>query len=319
MSSATPTELTLSNGVTMPVLGLGVFQSPPERTTEAVSAALVSGYRLVDTAAAYFNEREVGEGIRRSGVPRSEVFVTTKLWISDYGSPQTRRAFEDSVERLGTGHVDLYLLHQPVPSDFARTIEAYLVAQELLREGQVRAIGVSNFMPEHLARLVREVDVVPAVNQVEVHPLFAQRDVQDADGDAGIVTQAWSPLGGVRVYGARRGSRQSVLADPRVLAIASAHDRTPAQVVLRWHLQQGRAVVPKSVRAERIAENARIFDFRLSPDEMATIDALETGVRGGPDPARLSRRSMPLTIGHGLGWRLRRGVVGAAGRRPARP
>ncbi|WP_454050111.1 aldo/keto reductase [Cellulomonas sp. Marseille-Q8402] len=319
MPAATPPRLTLNNGISMPALGLGVFQVPPERTAHAVSAALSTGYRLVDTAAAYFNEREVGDGIRRADVRRTEVFVTTKLWISDYGTDRTRRALEDSLDRLGLGYVDLYLLHQPLARDFSRTVRAYLTAQQLLREGQVRAIGVANFMPEHLTRLRREVDVAPAVNQVEVHPLFAQRDVQQADGEAGTVTQAWSPLGGVRTYGARRGSRATLLADPRVVAIASAHGRTPAQVVLRWHLQQGRAVVPKSVRAERIAENARIFDFQLSPDEMATIDAMETGVRGGPDPARVSRRSVPLTIGRGLGWRVRRGVVAAAARRPPRP
>jgi 2,5-diketo-D-gluconate reductase A len=284
MTSPVP-MLTLNNGMRMPAIGLGVFQTPPEETVAAVEAALATGYRHIDTAAAYLNEREVGEGIRRSGLDRSEIFIETKVWISDYGYDQTLHAFDKSAAKLGTDQLDLLILHQPLPSDFDRTINAYKALEKLLADGEVRAIGVSNFMPEHLDQLVQATTVVPAVNQVELHPYFTQPAVQKADGDHGILTQAWSPIGGITFY---RGTGKSALQDPAILAIASAHGKTAAQVMLRWHLQRGRSVIPKSVKPERIAENFDVFDFDLTADELDTLDGLDTGTRGGPDPASIT-------------------------------
>ncbi|WP_087485192.1 aldo/keto reductase [Brachybacterium massiliense] len=275
-------SFTLNNGVRMPALGLGVFQTPPEETVAAVSEALRIGYRHVDTAASYGNEREVGQALRESGLDRSEVFLETKLWISDYGYDEALHAFEKSAGKLGVDQIDLLLLHQPLTSDFERTIGAYQALETLLAEGKVRAIGVSNVMPDVLVRLLDETTVVPAVNQIEVHPYFSQPDVQEADAEHGILTQAWSPIGGITHY--RGDIERSTLTDPVIGQIAAAHERTPAQVMLRWHLQRGRSVIPKSVRPERIAENADVFGFTLSDEELARIDALDTGVRGGPDP-----------------------------------
>jgi diketogulonate reductase-like aldo/keto reductase len=277
--------LTLNNGVQLPALGLGVFQTPPEDTIDAVQAALETGYRHIDTAAAYMNEREVGEGIRRSGLDRPDIFIETKVWISDYGYDQTLHAFDKSTAKLGTDQLDLLILHQPLPSAFDRTTGAYKALERLLAEGKVRAIGVSNFMPEHLADLLKATSVVPAVNQVELHPYFTQPAVQQADTDHGILTQAWSPIGGITFY---RGTGKSALQDPAILAIARDHGKTAAQVMLRWHLQRGRSVIPKSVRPERIAENFDVFDFDLTASELDTLDALDTGVRGGPEPASMT-------------------------------
>jgi diketogulonate reductase-like aldo/keto reductase len=277
--------LTLNNGVQLPALGLGVFQTPPEDTIDAVQAALETGYRHIDTAAAYMNEREVGEGIRRSGLDRPDIFIETKVWISDYGYDQTLHAFDKSTAKLGTDQLDLLILHQPLPSAFDRTTGAYKALERLLADGKVRAIGVSNFMPEHLADLLKATSVVPAVNQVELHPYFTQPAVQQADTDHGILTQAWSPIGGITFY---RGTGKSALQDPAILAIARDHGKTAAQVMLRWHLQRGRSVIPKSVRPERIAENFDVFDFDLTASELDTLDALDTGVRGGPEPASMT-------------------------------
>jgi diketogulonate reductase-like aldo/keto reductase len=278
------TELILNNGVTMPPVGLGVFQSPPAETAAAVETALRVGYRHIDTAAAYGNEREVGEGIRRSGVDRAEVFVETKVWVSDYGYDQTLHAFDKAVAKLGIAQLDLLILHQPAPARFERTIAAYKALESLLARGSVRAIGVSNFMPGHLTRLLEQVEIVPAVNQVELHPYFSQPGVQAADAEHGILTQAWSPIGGITFYPGWGDQRRNVMQDPTILAIAAAHAKTSAQVMLRWHLQQGRSAIPKSITPSRIAENFAVFDFELSADEIARIDALDTGVRGGPDP-----------------------------------
>lgn len=280
-----PSLLKLNNGVEMPALGLGVFQTPPEETAAAVEAALRTGYRLIDTAAAYFNEREVGEGIRRSGLPREEVFIETKVWVSDYGYEATLHAFEKSSRKLGVEVIDLLILHQPLPSRFDLTLKAYRALEQLLADGRVRAIGVSNFMPEHLDRLLDVVSVVPAVNQIELHPYFQQKALQRRHAELGIVTQAWSPIGGITFY---RESERSTLDDPTIAAIAQAHGKTPAQVMLRWHLQAGRSAIPKSVRPARIAENFDVFDFELTAEQMAAIDALDTGVRGGPDPASIT-------------------------------
>ncbi len=274
--------ITLNNGVEIPALGLGVFQTPPEETRGAVRSALGTGYRHIDTAAAYGNERQVGEAVHSSDLDPSEVFLETKVWISDYGYDETLHAFEKSARKLGVDRIDLLILHQALPSAFDRTLEAYRALQTLLADGKVRAIGVSNFMVEHLTTLLDRASVVPAVNQVEVHPYFAQREVQDFGSARGILTQAWSPIGGITFY--RDGSHGSTLDDPVIGDIAGDHGKTPAQVMLRWGLQHGRSVIPKSTKPSRIAENIDVFDFELSADDMAAIDALDTGRRGGPEP-----------------------------------
>ena len=278
------TELVLNNGVLMPALGLGVFQSPPEETAAAVEAALKAGYRHIDTAAAYGNEQQVGEGIRRSGVVRPDVFIETKVWVSDYGYDETLHAFDKAARKLGVEQLDLFILHQPAPDRFDKTVAAYKALETLLTDGKVRAIGVSNFMRHHLDDLLERTEVVPAVNQIELHPYFAQRDVQDADAEHGILTQAWSPIGGITFYPGYGEHRKSVLEDLTIAAIAAECGKTPAQVMLRWQLQQGRSAIPKSTNPDRIAENFDVFDFELTADQLASIDALDTGVRSGPDP-----------------------------------
>jgi diketogulonate reductase-like aldo/keto reductase len=277
----------------MPAFGLGVFQSPPEETTSAVEAAIANGYPLVDAAAAYGNEREVGEAIRRSAIDRSQVFIVTKLWISDYGHDEALVGFDGCLRRLGVDHVDLFLLHHPVPSEFDNTVGAYKAIEEMLAAARTRAIGVANFMPDHLEDLLGQVDVVPAVNQIEVHPYFSQPQLRGLMAEHGIATQAWSPIGGVYAYGAQN---TSVLDDPVVAELAAKHGKTPAQVVLRWHIEHGFCAIPKSVKPHRIAENIDIFDFRLTDDEVGAIDALDTGVRGGPDPASVKPASYPYKV-----------------------
>jgi diketogulonate reductase-like aldo/keto reductase len=274
--------VTLNNGVEMPALGLGVFQTPPDETRDAARAALDSGYRHIDTAAAYGNERQVGEAVHGSDLERSAVFLETKIWISDYGYPETLHGFEKSARKLGVDQIDLLILHQALPSSFNRTLEAYRALETLLADGKVRAIGVSNFMVEHLTALLERATVVPAVNQIECHPYFQQRQVQDFGADHDIVTQAWSPIGGITFY--RDGSHGSTLDDPVIGDIARTHGKTPAQVMLRWGLQEGRSVIPKSTNPYRLAENIDIFDFELSADDIITIDGLDTPHRGGPDP-----------------------------------
>ncbi|MEV5069619.1 aldo/keto reductase [Microbacterium sp. LMI12-1-1.1] len=281
----THTHVTLNNGVTMPALGLGVYQSPPEETTDAVAAALRTGYRHIDTAAAYFNEREVGEGIRKSGVDRAEIFIETKIWMSDYGYDQTLHGFDKSTRKLGVDQIDLILLHQPLAAEFDKTIAAYKALESLLADGRVRAIGVSNQTPAELAQLISRTDVVPAVNQIQVHPYYSQPEWRAANAEHGILTQSWSPIGGSYIYG---DFDKNPLEDPAIAAIAEKHGKTSAQVILRWHLDHGWSAIPKSVKPHRIAENFDIFDFALAPDEIAAIDALDTGVRGGPDPDSLN-------------------------------
>ena len=283
MTATTP-EVTLNNGVRMPALGLGVFQSPPEETAAAVETALQVGYRHIDTAAAYGNERQVGEGISRSGLDRAEVFIETKVWVSDYGYDQTLHAFEKAIRKLGVDQLDLLILHQPAPDRFDRTVAAYQALETLLTDGKTRAIGVSNFMRHHLDDLLRQTDVVPAVNQIELHPYFAQPDVQKADAEHGILTQAWSPIGGITFYPGWGEGRRNVLEDSTIGAIAAEHGKTPAQVMLRWHLQHGRSAIPKSTNPGRIAENFDVFDFELTAEQLSRIDALDIGVRNGPDP-----------------------------------
>jgi diketogulonate reductase-like aldo/keto reductase len=297
MATTTVPQITLNNGLKMPALGLGVFQSPPEETLSAVETALADGYRLIDTAAAYGNEREVGEGIRRSGVDRGEVFVTTKLWISDYGYEAARRGIDGCLRRLGLEYVDLFLLHHPVPSDFETTIAAYTAAEQMLAGGGARAIGVANFNPHHLENLINQTTVVPAVNQVELHPFFIQQPLREFHTAHGIATQAWSPLGGVNVYRpAAPDAVKNPLEHPTIVELAATHHRTPAQIILRWHIEHGTSAIPKSVRAHRIAENIDLFDFTLTPDEVAAVDALDTGVRGGPDPNLIDPKHYPFKV-----------------------
>ncbi|QYF75538.1 aldo/keto reductase [Cryobacterium sp. PAMC25264] len=270
----------------MPALGLGVFQSSAEDTAAAVESALRTGYRHIDTAAAYLNERQVGEGIRASGVNRDEIFIETKVWISQYGYDETLHAFDVSTRKLGVDTLDLLILHQPAPWQFDSTLAAYRALETLLGDGRVRAIGVSNFTGTHLERLMAERTVVPAVNQIELHPYFAQQENEAANTALGIVTQAWSPIGGITFYPGNwnDGTAKNPLNDPVIKAIGGEHGKSNAQVMLRWHVQQGRSAIPKSVRPERIAENFDIFDFELSTDQLAQIDALDLGVRSGPDP-----------------------------------
>ncbi len=264
----------LGDGVEIPQLGFGVFQVPPKETADAVTRALLAGYRHLDTAAAYGNEAAVGQAIHAAGLEREEVFVTTKCFNDDHGYDQATRALKASLERLELGHVDLYLIHWPVPSK-DRYVETWRALVDAREAGLTRAIGVSNFLPEHLWRVIAETDVTPAINQVELHPHMQQPGLRREHAELGVVTEAWSPLG--------RGG--AVLEEPVVLEIASTHRRTPAQVVLRWHLQLGNVVIPKSVTPSRIEENFDVFGWELSEEEMAAIEALDRGERIGPDPA----------------------------------
>ena len=278
--------ITLNNDVRMPALGLGVFQSSAEDTAAAVESALRTGYRHIDTAAAYLNERQVGEGIRASGVNRDDIFIETKVWISQYGYDETLHAFDVSTRKLGVDRLDLLILHQPAPWQFDTTLEAYRALETLLADGRVSAIGVSNFTGAHLERLMAGSTVVPAVNQIELHPYFAQKENEAANTARGIVTQAWSPIGGITFYPGNwnDGTGKNPLNDSVIAAIGAEHGKSNAQVMLRWHVQNGRSAIPKSVRPERIAENFDIFDFELSADQLAQIDSLDLGVRSGPDP-----------------------------------
>jgi 2,5-diketo-D-gluconate reductase A len=265
-------NVTLSDGELIPQLGFGVFQVPPKDTTEAVTRALAAGYRHIDTAAAYRNEAGVGQAIHASGLDRDEVFVTTKCFNDNHGHEEAKRALKASLHQLEMEHVDLYLIHWPVPSQ-DRYVETWQAFIELQQEGLARSIGVSNFQPSHLERIISETGVKPTVNQVELHPRFQQIGLRREHQELGIVTEAWSPL-----------AQGRVLDDPTITAIAEAHGKTPGQVVIRWHLQLGNVVIPKSVTPERIVENFDVIDFTLSAKEMAAIDELDAGERTGPDP-----------------------------------
>lgn len=255
----------------MPRLGIGVFRMSTEQAHEAVLAALQCGYSSIDTAARYDNEVGVGRAVRESGLPRESVFVTTKLWPTDFGRDAARRAFDASLERLGLDHVDLYLLHWPAPARDLY-VETWRVLEELHREGRARSIGVSNFQIPHLKRLLAEADVPPAVNQIELHPYFQQAELREFHASLGIATEAWSPLG--------RGAVE----DATIKAVATRHGRSPAQVILRWHMQIGTIAIPKSATPARICDNIAIFDFALDDEDMAAIADLDTGSRRGPDP-----------------------------------
>lgn len=273
MSSNVP-PIILNNGVEMPQLGYGVWQVPDDEAERSVATALQAGYRSIDTAAIYGNEEGTGKAIAASGLPREEIFVTTKVWNSDQGYDATLRAFDTSLAKLGLDYVDLYLIHWPLPSRDAY-VDTYKAFEKLYADKRVRAIGVSNFLPEHLRRLTEETSVVPAVNQIELHPHLQQRESRAVHGELGIATEAWSPL----------GQGKGLLEVPAIVAIARKHDRTPAQVVLRWHLQLGNIVIPKSVTPSRIEENIAVFDFSLDDEDLAAISALNEDRRLGPDPA----------------------------------
>ncbi|WP_120004228.1 aldo/keto reductase [Nesterenkonia muleiensis] len=270
--TAVPT-VRLNDGSAIPQLGFGVWQVPADQTEEAVAKALETGYRHIDTAAVYRNEEGVGAAIARSGIPRDELYVTTKLWVSDFKQGGTKQALETSLGKLGLDAVDLYLIHWPAPAD-ELYLEAWKALEELRAEGKTRSIGVSNFLPEHLDRVAEVGSVTPAVNQVEVHPALQQRRVQDANNKYGVATQAWSPLAQGAVFG-----------DQPILDAAHAHGVTPAQVIIRWHLQRGRILFPKSVTPSRIEENFDVFGFDLSDAELEAIDALDRNERTGADPA----------------------------------
>lgn len=281
--------LTLNNDAEVPALGFGVYRNPPARTTVSVETALANGYRLIDTAAAYQNEAEVGSALSQTGVDRAGLFITTKLWVDDYGYDSALRAFDASLARLGLDYLDLYLLHQPLPSDFDATVAAYQALQTLYEQGRVRAIGVCNFDTGELAELLARTDVVPAVNQIQVHPYFSQPEVRAFNLEHGILTEAWSPIGGVNRYWSDAGQMKDPLQDPVITALAAKYHKTPAQVILRWHVQLGICAIPKSVTPKRIAENINIFDFSLTPPELSDITSLDTGIRGGPNPQEITR------------------------------
>lgn len=266
----------LHDTVSIPSIGFGVFQIPPDDTQQAVEAALEAGYRHIDTAAAYNNERGVGLAIRALGLPRDEIFVTTKLRNGEQGRGSTTTAYLDSRERLGIGPVDLYLIHWPNPAQ-GLFIESWHDLEALCASGEVRAIGVSNFLPEHLDPLLAAAEVTPAVNQLEVHPTYQQRDVLAACQQAGIAVEAYSPLG-----------QGADLAHPSVVSIADALDVTPAQVILRWHLQQGRIVIPKTTSPARARENLDVLGFDLTSEQLSTIDAVDGDNRIGNDPRTFS-------------------------------
>lgn len=276
--------IALNNDVAMPALGYGVFQTPADQTAAAVAEALRVGYRHIDTAAAYGNEAGVGQAIAQSGIAREELFIETKVWVSDYGYDETLHAYEKATAKLGLDQLDLLILHQPAPSRWEKVLDAYRALEHLYAESKVRAIGVSNFMPQHLTDLLEATEVIPAVNQIEIHPYFQQKELLALNAEHGIANQAWSPIGGITFYPGWGEGKRSTLDDPIIGDISSVHGKTPAQVMLRWHIQEGRQVIPKSVTPSRIAENFDIFDFALTTEELAAIDALDTGVRGGPDP-----------------------------------
>ena len=266
-------SITLNTGAQMPQLGFGVFQIANDEVVEPIRTALECGYRSIDTATAYRNEAGVGRAIAESGVPREDLFVTTKLWNTDQGYDSALRAFDDSLRELGLDYVDLYLIHWPMPGRdlYADTWKAF---EKLHADGRARAIGVSNFHIPHLKRLFDESGIVPAVNQIELHPRLQQPGLRAFHDEHGIVTEAWSPLG--------RG--QGLLDVPGIAELAARHGRSPAQIVLRWHLQLGNVAIPKSGNPGRIRENLGIFDFELSDDDMTILLGLELGARVGPDP-----------------------------------
>ncbi|MCW2507312.1 MAG: dkgA [Modestobacter sp.] len=270
---ATVPTLTLNNGIEIPQLGFGVYQVPPEDTKDAVLAALEVGYRHIDTAEMYGNEKGVGEALRASGLAREEVFVTSKLNNGFHAHDDALKAFDQSLADLGFDHLDLFLIHWPLPGIDVDYVETWKAMEEIYRSGRAKAIGVSNFKEHHLRRLFGETEVRPAVNQIEIHPYLTQDDLRAFDAEHEIATEAWSPI-----------AQGKVLDDPTILRVAERHGRTPSQVTLRWHVQRGDIVFPKSVTRSRVEENFAIFDFELSADDMREITALNRDERTGPDP-----------------------------------
>jgi 2,5-diketo-D-gluconate reductase A len=264
--------VTFNNGVEIPQIGYGVFKVPPAETKAAVTSALEVGYRHIDTAKLYDNEEAVGEAITESGIDRDDLFVTTKVCNDDQGRDRTLRAFDASMKRLGLDHLDLYLIHWPCPGQDTY-VETWQTLEELYAEGRVRSIGVSNFQPAHLQRLLDETGTVPAINQVELHPWLQQTELREFHAEHGIVTEAWSPI-----------SRGAKLDDPAIGRLADKHSTTPAQVILRWHLDIGNVIIPKSVNPERMAANLDLFGFQLDDDDHAVITGLDEGTRIGPNP-----------------------------------
>ncbi|MFI9773628.1 aldo/keto reductase [Streptomyces sp. NPDC051956] len=258
----------------MPQLGFGVWQVPDVEAEKAVATALEAGYRSIDTAAIYGNEEGTGKAIAASGIARQKLFVTTKLWNADQGYDATLRAYDASLDKLGLDYLDLYLIHWPLPSKDSY-VDTYKALEKIYADGRAKAIGVSNFLPEHLERLLGETSIIPAVNQIELHPHLQQRAAREFHAEQGIATEAWSPL----------GQGKGLLEVPAIVAIAQKHGRTPAQVVLRWHVQLGNVVIPKSVTPSRIVENIDVFDFELDVEDIAAISALNEDRRLGPDPA----------------------------------
>jgi 2,5-diketo-D-gluconate reductase A len=267
----------LNSGTSIPQLGFGVFQVPPDQTADVVTEALQVGYRHIDTAAMYGNEDGVGKGVGSSGLPRAAVYLTTKLNNTAHGRDAALRAFDESLARLATDYLDLYLIHWPLPAR-DRYVETWQALIELHRDGRARAIGVSNFQPAHLRRIIDETGVAPAVNQIELHPYLVQDELRRVHAEHGIATEAWSPL-------AKGGE---LLRDPAITSLAEKYGRTPAQIVIRWHLQFGHVVIPKSVTASRIAENFDVFDFELADDDITSITELNRDARTGPDPDRFN-------------------------------
>jgi 2,5-diketo-D-gluconate reductase A len=270
---STVPSLVMNNGLQIPQLGFGVFLVPPEETKQAVTEALDAGYRLIDTAQGYRNEEGVGAAIAESDVPRDELFITTKLTNSEQGYDTTLAAFDGSMDKLGIDVLDLFLIHWPLPM-FDQYVETWRAFEKLLADGRVRSIGVSNFEIPHLQRLLAETDVTPAVNQIELHPEFPQEDLREFHQQHGILTESWGPL----------GQGKGLLENPQIVDVAQRKGRTPAQVVLRWHVQVGCVVIPKSVNPDRIRENINIFDFELDDADMAEISKVRTGERLGGDP-----------------------------------
>jgi 2,5-diketo-D-gluconate reductase A len=270
---ATVPTITLNNGVEIPQLGFGVYQVPPEETAKAVQSALEVGYRHIDTAEMYRNEEGVGEGIRNSGIPREEVFVTSKLNNGFHAHDDALKAFDGTLAALGFDYVDLFLVHWPLPGIDVDYVETWQAMEEIYRSGRAKSIGVSNFKEHHLRRLVSDTEIRPAVNQIEIHPYLVQDDLRAFDAEHGIATEAWSPI-----------AQGKVLTDPTIVRVAERHGRTPSQVTLRWHLQRGDIVFPKSVTRSRVEENFAVFDFELTEDDMREITALDRGERTGPDP-----------------------------------
>lgn len=274
----------LHNGVSMPQLGLGVWKAKDgEETSQAVEAAIATGYRSIDTASLYGNEGGVGQGIKQSGVAREDLFVTSKLWNSDQGYDKTLAAFDASMERLELDYLDLYLIHWPAPK-LGLAAESWRALEKLYADGRVKAIGVCNFQPEHLKELAVTAKIVPMINQIELNPYFQQQETRDYCTEHGIQVESWSPIGG----SGGGGNDIRLLDQPVLASIGATHHKSPAQVVIRWHLQNGLVVIPKSVHAERIEQNFDVFDFMLGEEEMHQINALETGERSGPDPQEMN-------------------------------